>query len=199
MSGASESYPTRPIVPLSLTTARLVVRHFRAGDAPTLMAYRNDPEVARYQGWEGLSEVQAKDFVTGQSCQPVGVPHAWLQLALELRASGTHIGDLALKVDGAGQAEIGYSLSRAFQGQGYMREAVAALLDFLFQELQLHRVVAQTDVRNVPSVRLLERLGFRREGHFIEGFYLRGKWTSEYLYALLAREWRAAGSQGDGL
>lgn len=80
-----------------------------------------------------------------------------------------------------------------------MREAVAALLDFLFQELQLHRVVAQTDVRNVPSVRLLERLGFRREGHFIEGFYLRGEWASEYLYALLAREWRAAGSQGDGL
>jgi RimJ/RimL family protein N-acetyltransferase len=56
-----------------------------------------------------------------------------------------------------------------------------------------------SDHRFASSVRLLERLGFRREGHFIEGFYLRGEWTSEYLYALLAREWRAAGSQGDGL
>lgn len=192
MSGAPKS-------PLSLTTARLIVRHFRAADVPTLMAYRNDPEVARYQGWDGLREAQAKDFVAAQSRQPVGVPHTWLQLALELRASGEQLGDLALKVDGAGQAEIGYSLNRAFQGQGYMREAVAALLTFLFGELELHRVVAQTDVRNAPSVRLLERLGFSREGHFVEGFYLKGEWTSEYLYALLAREWRAAGSQGDDL
>ena len=53
--------------------------------------------------------------------------------------------------------------------------------------------------RNYPNFeRLLERLGFRREGHFIEGFYLRGEWASDYLYALLAREWRAPRRREDG-
>ena len=70
---------------------------------------------------------------------------------------------------------------------------VASLLDFGFTQLGLHRMVARTDVRNAASIQLLERLGFRREGHCIENFYDKGEWTSEYLYALLAQEWRAAG------
>lgn len=52
-------------------------------------------------------------------------------------------------------------------------------------------MVAHTDVRNAGSIRLLERISFRREGHLLENFYDKGAWTSEYLYALLAREWRA--------
>jgi RimJ/RimL family protein N-acetyltransferase len=177
-----------PFRPLRLESPRLTLRHFKASDVPTLLAYRSDPEVARYQGWRSLTEAQAQNFVEVQSAQPVGVPHEWLQIALELKVTGEHIGDLALKVDGARQAEVGYSLNRDFQGHGYMTEAVTALLNFLFTTLELHRVTAKTDIRNERSVRLLERLNFRREGYFIEGFYLKGEWISEYLYALLARE-----------
>ncbi len=184
--------------PLYLEAPRLVLRHFRTDDALSLHRYRNDPEVARYQGWTPPDEAEARAFVAQESRQPPAVPNQWLQLALELRDAehmvesvGGHVGDVAFKTDGAGTAEFGYSLSRVVQGRGYMTEAVERLLEYLFTELKLHRVVAHADVRNEASVRLLERVGCRREGHFVESHYLRGEWTSEYAYALLAREWRA--------
>ncbi len=180
-----------------LESPRLILRHFTLADLPTLLAYRNDEEVARYQGWGPLSEEGARTFIGAQSVQTVARPHTWLQLALELKSTGEHIGDLALKVDGAGQAVFGYSLSRTFQGQGFMTEAATTLLSYMFGELRLHRVAAQLDVRNTPSRRLLERLGFRLEGHLLEAYYSKGEWTDEYLYALLAREWFAqAGRNG---
>lgn len=196
--------------PLRLGSPRLVLRHFQASDAPALYRYRNDPEVARYQGWNPPSEAEARAFVLQQSRQPPAVPNVWLQLALELKTGehmggdtargatvgGETVGDVAFKTDGAGQAEFGYSLARAFQGRGYMTEAVGRLLAYLFTDLGLHRVTAHADVRNGASHRLLGRVGLRREGHFVENHFLRGEWTSEYAYALLAREWRARGEGG---
>lgn len=70
--------------PLRLETPRLILRHFQASDVPTLLAYRNDPEVARYQGWSSLTEAEAKAFIEAQRVRPVAAPHAWLQIAFEL-------------------------------------------------------------------------------------------------------------------
>ena len=96
-----------------------------------------------------------------------------------------------MKVDrgDARQAEIGFTLSRAYQGQGYATEAVSRLLDYAFGEMGLHRVVAITDQRNEPSFGLLERLGMRREGSFVRNAWFKGEWASEYLYAVLGEEW----------
>lgn len=181
--------------PLHLETQRLVLRHFRPADLPTLVAYRNDEEVARYQGWSSLSEAQGADFIARQSVQAIALPGEWLQIALELRETGQHIGDVAFCVDGSGQATFGYTLSRRHQGRGLMREAVRGLLDYLFGTLELHRVSAALDVRNTPSKRLLEHLGFRLEGCSLEAYWLKGEWTSEYHYALLRREWQAQKSE----
>jgi [ribosomal protein S5]-alanine N-acetyltransferase len=68
-------------------------------------------------------------------------------------------------------------------------EAVRRLLAYLFDELDLHRVIAITDVENIPSFHMLERLGFRREGHFVENLMFKGHWGSEYYYGMLKREW----------
>lgn len=87
------------------------------------------------------------------------------------------------------QAEIGFTFSRAYQGRGLASEAVARLLDYAFGELGLHRVYAITDQENVRSVALLERLGMRREGEFVENAWFKGRWSSEYLYATLRDEW----------
>jgi RimJ/RimL family protein N-acetyltransferase len=179
--------------PFELESERLRLRRFSLNDLPSFLSYRSDPEVARYQGWGGMNEAQARAFIEAQRLQPVARAGEWLQIALERRADGQHIGDVAMKTDGEGQAEFGYTLARAFQVQGYMTEAARRLLGFLFAELGLHRVSARADVRNTPSQRVLERLGFRREAHFVEAFYIKGEWTSEYLYALLRREWQARG------
>ena len=78
---------------------------------------------------------------------------------------------------------------RAYHQQGYGFEAVSTLLDYAFQTLGLHRVFAQADCRNDASIALLEKLGLRREGHFIQNFWFKGAWTDEYLYAVLQDEW----------
>ncbi len=155
------------------------------------MAYRNDPDVARYQGWEGISEPEAHAFMQEQKTMQPGVPGQWFQIAIEFKETGTLVGDCGLKINEPDkrQAEIGYTLSRAYQGKDIASEAVSCLLDYLFTTLELHRVIAITDCENAASVALLERLGLRREGHFIQNIWFKGKWGDEYLYAILKHEW----------
>ena len=180
---------TPPFTPLN--TARLRLRRFRDADLPTFLAYRNDPEVARYQDWESTSEEEGRAFLVGQQEAQPGVPGQWFQFAIERKATATVIGDCGLKVrgDDARQAEIGFTLARTSQGQGYASEAVAAVLAYAFEVLKLHRVVAVTDCANTAAVALLERLGLRREGHFLQNIWFKGRWGDEYLYALLRDEW----------
>jgi aminoglycoside 6'-N-acetyltransferase len=174
-------------------TDRLLLRRFRAGDLPALLAYRNDPEVARYQSWAlPADEGAARELIAASAEAPLGGPDG-LQLAVALAANDELIGDLYLgRWGGDGrQAVIGYTLTPERQGRGYATEAVRALLGLAFDGLGLHRAVATVDPRNMASVSLLERLGMRREGHFLQAYYddRYGEWTDEYLYAMLRAEW----------
>jgi RimJ/RimL family protein N-acetyltransferase len=173
-----------------LESERLTLRRFADSDLAPFLAYRNDPEVARYQAWESCTEREATAMIEElKSLQP-GAPGEWFQFAIELKETGALIGDCALKVEEDGrQAEVGFSLSREHRGKGYASEAVSCLLDYAFGDLGLHRVVAVTDQENEPSIALLERLGMRREGSFVHNAWSKGKWASEYLYAMLADEW----------
>lgn len=178
--------------PIIFTTSRLQCRKMDLSHLSTFIAYRNEPEVARYQSWEpNLTEEYGREFIQNLAIHPVGSLDEWNQLALELKADGTHVGDLALHVSAEGdQAEIGYTLAQKYQGQGLMREAVVGFLDFLFTTLKLHRITATTDCSNSASVNLLEKIGMRREGHFHENIWFKGAWGDEYLYAILAKEWK---------
>jgi RimJ/RimL family protein N-acetyltransferase len=176
-----------------METDRLILRTFRPEDLDAFLAYRNDPLVALHQSWDlPYSREQGIAFVDEMAKANPGEAGFWFQIAIELKATGAMIGDCVfccLKED-AHQAEIGFSLARVYQGQGYASEAIRRLLDYLFDELDLHRVRAICDVENVASARLLERVGMRREAHFIESFWIKGRWSSEYWYAILRREWQ---------
>jgi len=189
-----EEAPMSMAVFTTIETSRLRLRHFRDTDLVLFMAYRNDPEVARYQGWEGTSEPEARAFIQEQKEVQPGMPGQWFQIAVELKETGMLVGDCALKIEehDERQAEIGYTLSRAYQGRGIASEAVSCVLEYAFVTLGLHRVIAITDCENVASVALLERLGLRCEGHFRQNVWLKGKWRDEFLYALLQEEWRSA-------
>lgn len=179
---------------LRLETDRLILRPFQDSDLKTFVAYRSGPEIARYQGWDApYSEEQGRTFIDEMKHQRPAVPGWWYQLAIELKSCGEMIGDCAFCVlsDSTRQAEIGYSLARAYHGNGYAAEAVSRLLDYLFDDLKLHRVRAVCDVENVPSSRLLERIGMRREAHFVQSTWFKGRWASEYWYAILRHEWLA--------
>ena len=173
-----------------LESERLILRRFKDSDLAPFLAYRNDPEVARYQAWESCTGREATAMIEGlKSLQP-GTPGEWFQFAIELKGTGALIGDCALKVEQDGrQAEVGYTLAHEHQGKGYASEAISHLLYYAFGDLRLHRVVAITDQENEPSIALLERLGMRREGRFVQNVWFKGRWASEYLYAVLDEEW----------
>src|SRR6187549_387253 len=114
-----------------LTTSRLVLRRFTDADVPTFLAYRNDPQIARYQSWTDCSPAEAVEFIRRQQAQEVGVPGEWLQIAIALKASNELIGDCAVRVhaDDPHQATIGVTLAHAHHGQGFASEALSGLLD----------------------------------------------------------------------
>jgi RimJ/RimL family protein N-acetyltransferase len=174
-----------------IESERLILRRFEDSDLSPFVAYRNDPEVAKYQAWDSCDEQEARAFIREMKSARAGVPGEWFQFAIESKETGALIGDCALRVDEDEpyRAEIGFTLAREYQGRGFASEAVSRLLDYAFDTLGLHRVVAIADCRNAPSVALLERLGLRREGHFVENIWFKGRWADEYLYAVLKDEW----------
>ena len=94
-----EEAPMSMAVFTTLETPRLRLRHFRDADLALFMAYRNDPEVARYQGWEGISEPEARAFLQEQKEIQPGVPGQWFQIAIERKETGMLVGDCALKIE----------------------------------------------------------------------------------------------------
>ena len=173
-----------------LETERLLLRRLRESDLESFLGYRNDPEVARYQSWEGCTKAEARGTILAMGREEPFAPGEWFQFAVGLKETGTLVGDLGFRVGEDGrQAEVGYTLAREQWGMGYASEAVSLLLDHAFGVLGLHRVYAITDQENAPSVAVLERLGLRREGAFVENAWFKGRWSSEYLYATLRGEW----------
>ncbi len=158
----------------------------RAPDVDQLVNYRNQPDVARFQDWVMPFTVElGSRLIDGQATLDGPTNDAWVQLAVEL--GGTTIGDVAIEVrDGGRQAMIGYSITTDAQGHGYATEAVGAVVDALFDQADLHRIVASIDPENRASRRVLEKLGFRFEGRSPSSVLVRGTWVDDDHFALLA-------------
>lgn len=168
-----------------LASPRLTIRPFRAEDARTFADYRSDPEVARYQDWATPFPVDAAARMIEEMTDPTAP--GWFQYAVD--RDGTLIGDIGVNThENLLQADIGYTLAPAHQGQGYATEAVRRMLLHLFTDRGLHRVSAECDARNERSAKLLARLGFRREGHRVEHTWIKGEWTDDLLFGLLAKD-----------
>ncbi|MEP7357338.1 MAG: GNAT family protein [Anaerolineales bacterium] len=174
-----------------LETPRLVLRRFQDRDLPAFVEYRNDPEVARYQSWDSISAPRAQTFIQEQKKVEPGIPGQWFQFAAELKASGALAGDLGLCVTvlDARQAQLGVTFAREHQHHGLATEAMTAVLDFAFINLDLHRVIAIVDAENSASARLMGRVGLRREGHFLKNTWFKEHWSDEFLFAVLQAEW----------
>jgi len=146
-----------------------------------------------YQGWESFGPEDAAKLIAVQTDTEPGVRGTWLQLAIVERATETMIGDCGLhfRLDDPRQMELGVTLAPSHQRQGYATEALGCVLDFVFGTLDKHRVSAVTDAANGAAALLFRRLGFRQEAHFIEHRWYKGYWGSEFLFAILKREWES--------
>jgi RimJ/RimL family protein N-acetyltransferase len=150
-----------------IVTERLVLRPLRAADLPAFVAYRSDPDIARYQGWDAtFSLADAERFLAEQEGVELGTPGEWVQLAAVDRVDGTLRGDCAacISADEPVSAEIGVTFARSSQGRGYATEALTALLTTLFDDHGVERVHAECHRRNGAVHALLERVGLQREG-----------------------------------
>lgn len=182
-------YQASTILPLA--TERLILRRLGDGDAPALAAYRNDPDVARYQSWERCSLAEAKALITESKNQSFGNPGEWIQAAISLRSTNQLVGDVAMKLQrhDPRQAVVGFTVARNHQRRGYAREILTAVFDHFFFVMGLHRVSADCDPRNDASWGLMESLGMRREAYHLRNLWFKGEWADEYIYAVLREEW----------
>ena len=165
-----------------LRTERLVIRPFRPEDIDAFAAYRSDPEVARYQSWDGYEPAQAASFVAEMATLHPGVPGRWFQFAVTDRSSDVLLGDTAICVDtqDPSHAEIGFTFASGYRGRGYATEAVRATIDYAFEQLGVDVVVAVTDARNGPSIALLDRVGMTKVSTALVEF--KGEWCGEFTF-----------------
>jgi RimJ/RimL family protein N-acetyltransferase len=179
------------VITLPLRTERLVLRMPIEADAPAVVAYRNDPEVARFQDWElpvtperVLEGIRAS---AGRTGLVVGVP---TNVAIE--HGGAAIGDLYVEIGGSDAggavATLGYTLDPAHQGHGFATEAAGAMVDALFAHTQVHRITATLDPANLASMRVLDHLGFTHEGVSRRSVPVRGEWVDDLRHGLLRDE-----------
>ena len=173
----------------TLSTSRLVLRAITEADSSALFEIFSDSDVMRYWSRPPMtSREQARALAI--EIQAHWLTRTLFQWGIAERAGGALVGTCTLyRWDRAhARAEIGYALRKDRWGRGLASEAVAAVLDFAFGRMGLHRVGADTDPRNVASARLLERLGFKLEGHQRETYRHLDEWADSALWGLLARD-----------
>ena len=174
----------------TLAAERVSLRWLTAADVPDLYAVFSDPEVMRYWSTVPFANLaEAEDYL--RSIHDLFAQRSLFQWGIAHAADARVIGTCTLyRLDHAHRrAEIGFALARAYWGRGLAREALRALLAFVFEELDLHRLEADADPRNERSLRLLESQGFRREGILRERYHVGGEVQDSIYLGLLRREW----------
>ena len=166
-----------------LAGPRVQLRRLRAEDLPHFQHYRADAEVGRYQGWLPTDDAAAGTFLAQMATTPFCPPGHWCQIAIADIDGDTLIGDIGLCLAADGEAlEMGFTLAREWHGTGRAAEAVQLALQAVWAQTKAQRVLGLTDVRNAASVRLLQRLGFRRFATLQAVF--RGEPCSEHHFVL---------------
>jgi RimJ/RimL family protein N-acetyltransferase len=176
--------------PVTLATERLKLRPMGEHDTPAHYAVFSDPEVARYWSREPWTEIaQAEESI--KAIMAARADGSEARFGIELLSTGELIGNVGLHhfFEQNRRCEIGYALASRHWGQGYATEALRAAIGYGFEALDLNRIEADIDPRNVGSARVLEKLGFRKEGYMPERWIVFGEFADTVNYGLLRRYW----------
>ena len=190
MAGMSLPTPT-------LHTERLRLRPFTDADADSLYALHSNGYVLRYWDAPPWSEPErAQRFIAAS--QQMAEEATGARLAIDRASDGVFLGWCSLTRWNPGfrSASLGYCFAERSWGHGHATEAAHALLGWAFGALDLNRVQAETDTRNAASARVLEKLGFVREGMLREDCVVDGEVSDSWVYGLLRREWLPLGATG---
>ena len=177
---------------LPIETDRLTLRRYLATDYDDLLRLQSSPDVTRFLLYDPKTPEQVKESLAGRLTDvPMDTDGQALTVAVILRETGQHVGEVTLFAQNAKQrtGEIGFVFHPDFHGRGFAAEASTELLRLGFEELGMHRIIGRLDARNTGSANLLRRLGLRQEAHFVRNEHLKGEWTDELVFAMLAEEW----------
>ncbi len=176
---------------IRLTTSRLLLRPLYAVDAPFVLALFTDVGFMEFGTTAPFASIDEADALVERDRKAMVVGER-IRLGIERVADGALIGICTLfDMDAQSRkAEIGYGLLTQARRQGYMHEALLALLEYGFSELGLNRVQAEIDPDNIDSARSLQRLGFGKEGQLRENGVVNGVVTDSVSYGLLRRDWK---------
>jgi RimJ/RimL family protein N-acetyltransferase len=178
---------------MNFYTNRLHIRPVSIEDNKSMFKYRSDSGTNKYLSLIPVSVEDVSDFISRTSNE-INIPGTWFQFVIIEQDSDSLIGDIGihfLERDSENkQAEIGYTLDKNFRGKGYATEALTEIISYLIKHLNKHRIIASIDPANIDSIRLIERLGFRKEAHFVKSLFLHDEWVDDLIYAILAEEWK---------
>lgn len=180
---------------LQIETDQLILRRYQESDLEDILEFSETADwwLARILPWEANRKSIEEYWEKVKDLDPFGDPK-WFDLVIELKSNRKVIGIVGYGVtvidEQHKQGMVGWFLGREYQKKGYATEAARAIISFGFSELGLHRISARTGKDNIPSWKLMERLGMRREAHFRESHTVKGEWRDEFIYAVLAHEWQ---------
>jgi RimJ/RimL family protein N-acetyltransferase len=177
---------------IEIHTERLVVRSIRSDDAEAIFRYRSDSNTNQYQNWIPKTINDVHDFIKNRVSPTIDTIDTWYQFVIIKKEQDEFIGDIGVHFldSEKKQVELGCTFDKKFQGKGYATEAMKEMIHFLFTILQKRRITVSTDPRNTKAIRLIERLGFRKEAHCKESIWIHGEWADDLQYAILNDEWK---------
>jgi len=179
----------------TLTTTRLSLRRIRDDDVDDFYAVYSDPKVMRYWSTPPLPNVEAAAKLIREI--HAGIERReLLKWAIALRTNDRLIGSVTLFHPDFThrRVEIGYALAHAHWRMGYMGETLEVIINFAFDDLNMHRIEADVDPRNTASVRTVERLGFQQEGYLRQRWQVNGEIQDALFFGLLKPDWQARAS-----
>jgi len=176
---------------IEINTERLVLRGINLDDAEALFKYRSDAITNQYQGWIPKTLDDVCDFISNKVASTIDQYDTWFQFAILEKGNDVLIGDVGVHFfdEDKYQVEIGCTLAKNHHGKGYASEALKAIINYLFFDLNKRRIICSIDPRNCNSIKMVEGLCFRKEAHFKESILVNGDWLDDVVYALLKDEW----------
>jgi len=173
----------------TLETERLILRKLKKDDFEAVHSYMSCSETGIYLPWGTNKEQEARSYIDLAMTESEKEPIFHYHYAAILKETGGLIGGCRVSCDGS----LCWVLHRDHWNRGFGTEMGRAMMKYGFEELGLHRLFASCDTENVASYRLMEKLGMRREGTFLEyrpPNKLSGKKYSDcFIYAILKDEW----------
>lgn len=180
-------------LPTPFKTSRLLLRRLKPIDLNDLLEIVGDAEVVRYKDWDPNDEEQVQSWLEDDQKKRLFQRGHAFYLPLELLEQPKVVGYVALTFLDSENSEMSVDVlvNRRYQRRGFGTEALRAAMEFVFSGLDVRRLCAWCDCRNIAAVKMLEKAGMRREGQFIKEKFMKGEWVDSFAYAMLQDEYRS--------